>query len=77
MIDPSQGTHFFQNLTSFNVGYFTINQYHNKGFINWDYMDEGTTLFEDEFIKHVRFSKPIVVKIDPKKGIGCVYKSQN
>lgn len=75
MIDPSQGTHFFQNLTSFNVGYFTINQHHNKGFIDWQYFENAFTLYEDEFIKHVRFDHPLMVKIDTKKGIGCVFKS--
>lgn len=75
MIDPSQGTHFFQNLTSFNVGYFTINQYHNKGFIDWSYFDTASTIFENDFIKHIRFEKEVVVKIDAKKGIGCVFKS--
>jgi hypothetical protein len=73
-IDPSQGTHFFQNLTSFRVGYFTINPGINDGTYDLDFLRSQPTFFEDEYIRHVRFEKPIVVKIDGKKNKGMVLK---
>ena len=73
-IDPSQGTHFFQNLTSFRVGYFTINPYQNDGFYDSAYLDEQKAVYEDDFIRHIKFSKPVVYKIDGKRNRGIVCK---
>jgi hypothetical protein len=73
-IDPSQGTHFFQNLTSFRVGYFTINAFINEGSLDTAYLDKQKAVYEDEFIRHVRFDKPAVVAIDGKKNKGVVFK---
>ncbi len=73
-IDPSQGTHFFQNLTSFRVGYFTINPFIDDGFYDTSYLDQFKPVYEDEFIKHIRFENPVVIKIDGKKKIGIVMK---
>ncbi|MCX6243655.1 MAG: phosphoenolpyruvate synthase [Bacteroidetes bacterium] len=73
-IDPSQGTHFFQNLTSFNVGYFTINPYIHDGFYDLDFLSGQTAFYEDEYIRHIRFDNPIRIEIDGKKNIGVVYK---
>ncbi|MEI6455704.1 MAG: PEP/pyruvate-binding domain-containing protein [bacterium] len=73
-IDPSQGTHFFQNLTSFRVGYFTINPFSRDGFYDVDYLAAMPAHYEDEYIRHVRFEKPIRVEIDGKKNFGVVYK---
>jgi hypothetical protein len=76
-IDPSQGTHFFQNLTSFRVGYLTINPYINDGFYDIDYLNQMEAEYEDQFIRHVRFEKPLIIKIDGKKKIGVVMKPEN
>jgi CheY-like chemotaxis protein len=73
-IDPSQGTHFFQNLTSFRIGYFTINPYINDGFYNLDYLNTIPAYFENEFIRHIRFHQPMKVKIDGKISKGVIYK---
>jgi len=73
-IDPSQGTHFFQNLTSFRIGYFTINPYLNEGIFAVDYLDEQKAAYEDEFIRHIKFEKPICVLIDGQASKGVVYK---
>lgn len=73
-IDPSQGTHFFQNLTSFRVGYFTINPFINDGFYDLGYLSKFQSTYEDEFVRHIRFKKPIFVKIDGKKKVGVVMK---
>ena len=73
-IDPSQGTHFFQNLTSFRVGYFTLNPFIDEGFYDLEYLNSFEALYEDEFIRHIRFDDPVVIKIDGKKKIGVVMK---
>ncbi len=73
-IDPSQGTHFFQNLTSFRVGYFTINPYIKDGSYDVEFLTAQPAIHEDEFIRHVRFDKPFRIEIDGKKNIGVVYK---
>ncbi len=73
-VDPSQGTHFFQNLTSFGVGYFTINAYMEDGIYDQAMLDALPAVEETQFLRHVRFEKPIVVKMDGKKKIGVVMK---
>lgn len=71
-IDPSQGTHFFQNLTSFGVGYFTINAYMNDGLYNQELLNSMPAVEETQFIRWVRFDNPLTVKMDGKKKIGVV-----
>jgi CheY-like chemotaxis protein len=73
-IDPSQGTHFFQNLTSFHVGYFTINPYIKDGYYDLAYLSGQPAFYEDEYIRHIRFENPVRIEIDGKKNIGVVYK---
>lgn len=73
-IDPSQGTHFFQNLTSFQVGYFTINPFNNNGFFDIEFLDKQPAIFENEVLRHVRFQNPMMIKIDGKKNFGIVEK---
>jgi len=74
-IDPSQGTHFFQNLTSFQVGYFTINPFISDGSYDLDYLNGMEAFYEDEFVRHIRFKKPLLVKIDGRKNKGVILKS--
>src|SRR5574344_2064283 len=66
-IEPSQGTHFFQNLTSFGVGYFTINPFINDGLFDSDFLQSQPALFETEYLRHIRFENPMVIKINGKK----------
>lgn len=73
-IDPSQGTHFFHNLTSLQVGYFTINPYMKDGFYDLDFLKDQPAWFEAKYIRHVRFNNPIIIKMDSKKSIGVVLK---
>ncbi|HPR72461.1 MAG TPA: PEP/pyruvate-binding domain-containing protein [Bacteroidales bacterium] len=73
-IDPSQGTHFFQNLTSFGVGYMTLNPYINDGFYDVSYLDNMPAVYEDTFIRHVRFNKPLEIIIDGRKHKGVIIK---
>lgn len=73
-IDPSQGTHFFQNLTSFRVGYFTINPYFNEGIFDLEYLGRQEAMYEDEFIRHIRFKEPVIIMIDGRASRGVVFK---
>ncbi len=71
-VDPSQGTHFFQNLTSFGVGYFTINAFMNDGVYNQDYLNSLPAVEETKYLRWVRFESPLTVKMDGKKKLGIV-----
>ena len=71
-VDPSQGTHFFQNLTSFGVGYFTINTYLNDGIFRQDVLDAMPAVEETEHVRHVRFERPLKIMMDGKKQLGVV-----
>ena len=71
-VDPSQGTHFFQNLTSFGVGYFTINTYTGDGIFRKDVLDAMPALEETQFVRHVRFGSPLRIMMDGKKQEGVV-----
>ena len=73
-VDPSQGTHFFQNLTSFGVGYFTINAYCNDGVYDQAFLDAMPAVEETRFLRHVRFEKPVTIKMDGKRNLGVVLK---
>lgn len=73
-IDPSQGTHFFQNLTSFRVGYFTINPYINEGFYDVDFLNKLEAVYEDTYLRHVRFGNPLEIMIDGRKHKGVILK---
>jgi CheY-like chemotaxis protein len=63
-VDPSQGTHFFHNLTSFGVGYFTINPYLGDGHCNFDFLDKLPARFESKLLRYVQTEKPLEIKID-------------
>jgi len=73
-IDPSQGTHFFQNLTSFGVGYFTINPYIKEGHYDVDFLNRMNVIYEDNSIRHIRFDKPLQIMIDGRKHKGAIMK---
>ena len=71
-VDPSQGTHFFQNLTSFGVGYFTINTYTGDGVFQKEVLDAMPAVEETEYVRHVRFEHPMKIMMDGKKQHGVV-----
>ena len=71
-VDPSQGTHFFQNLTSFGVGYFTINTYTGDGIYQKDVLDRMPAVEETEHVRHVRFERPLRIPMDGKRQLGAV-----
>ena len=72
-IDPSQGTHFFQNLTSNGIGYFTVNPLKGDLF-DENFLQSQSAAFETAFLRLIHFDHPIVIKMDGKKSIGLVMK---
>ncbi|HIR37537.1 MAG TPA: phosphoenolpyruvate synthase [Candidatus Limisoma gallistercoris] len=73
-IEPSQGTHFFQNLTSFGVGYFTIDTRDNDSVYDIAYLDNCPAAYESEFIRIVHFDNPLTISINGRSGLGIVVK---
>lgn len=73
-VDPSQGTHFFQNLTSFGVGYFTVNPFKEDGWFDEAFLNAQPAVEETEYLRHVHFDAPITIKMDGKKSLGVVLK---
>ncbi len=71
-VTPSQGTHFFQNLTSFNVGYFTVDEEQEREFVDWDWLAQVEAKETIGVVRHLRFEEPIVVKMNGKRGEGLV-----
>ena len=75
-VEPSQGTHFFQNLTSFGVGYLTVNPASSDGILNVDFLNSLPAADETEFVRVVRFEKPLRIGIDGTKNVGVVLKPE-
>jgi hypothetical protein len=75
-VAPSQGTHFFQNLTSFNVGYFTVGRAAGDGAVDWDWLAAQPAVRETGCVRHLRLASPLVVAIDGKTGEGVILKPE-
>ena len=77
-VEPSQGSHFFHNLTSFHVGYFTVNSAvapaASEGFVDWDWLDARPALSETAHVRHLRLENPLLVKMDGRRGEGVILK---
>ncbi|MBP5318591.1 MAG: phosphoenolpyruvate synthase [Paludibacteraceae bacterium] len=74
-IDPSQGTHFFQNLTSCGSVYLTVDTLGEQEFFCKEYLEQAEVIAETEYIRHVRFGAPLITKVDGKKNLGLVLKA--
>jgi CheY-like chemotaxis protein len=74
IVEPSQGSHFFQNLTSFSIGYFTINSMNKQYYIDWDWLLSQTAFEEKKFVQHLRFEKPLLIKMNAHKSFGIIIK---
>ncbi len=73
-VTPSQGSHFFQNLTSFNVGYFTIDSEDGKGRIDWDWLEAQPAESDEAHVRHLRLAEPLLIKMNGTKGEGVILK---
>ena len=73
-VTPSQGSHFFQNITSFKVGYFSVNAMDNLGFIDWDWLSLQPAVRELKYARHITFDKPLGVRINGQQNKGIILK---
>jgi CheY-like chemotaxis protein len=73
-VTPSQGTHFFQNLTSNNIGYFTVNPEAGEGFVDWEWLASQPAVGEGEYVRHLRLERPIIVMMNGKRNRGVILK---
>jgi hypothetical protein len=73
-VTPSQGTHFFQNLTSFNVGYFTVNPETGDGVVDWAWLDAQPPASSQAHVRHIRLAQPILVLMNGKRNEGVILK---
>jgi CheY-like chemotaxis protein len=75
-VTPSQGSHFFQNITSFMIGYFTVNSYDEECFVDWKWLREQPGVEELEFTRHIRFEEPLTIKMNGHKQKGIIFKPE-
>ena len=75
-VTPSQGSHFFQNLTAFQVGYFTVNPDVGEGFIDWEWLNATTAIEERDCVRHLKFQQPLTVMMDGKQRVGVIGKPE-
>jgi hypothetical protein len=73
-VTPSQGSHFFQNLTAGNIGYFTVNPDVGEGFVDWSWLAEQPAAAETEFVRHLRFEQPFDIEINGRAHAGIIAK---
>ncbi len=73
-VTPSQGSHFFQNLTSLNVGYFTVNPEAGEGFVDWDWLAGQPAVGEAGCVRHLRFDEPVTVRMNGRTNTGVIAK---
>jgi hypothetical protein len=71
-VDPSQGSHFFHNITSFQVSYFWIHHDHRPG-IDWEWLAAREAETETRFLRHLRLDQPLLVKVDGRRGVGGIW----
>ncbi len=75
-VTPSQGTHFFQNLTSLNIGYFTVNQEMGEGFVDWEWLANHPAVDEIGCVRHLRFEEPALVTMNGTTQRGIIRKPE-
>ena len=76
VVEPSFGTHFFQNLITFGIAYLTINSSSKYNLFDWDWLNAIEPVSETEYIRHVRLKEPLEVLIDGRSGKAVVFKNR-
>jgi len=71
-VEPSQGSHFFHNLSSFQVSYFTVRPGWDGGMIDWEWLEAQGTVAQTDHIHHVRLAEPLLVRVDGRTGMGVI-----
>ena len=75
-VTPSQGSHFFQNLTAFQIGYFTVNPDAGEGSIDWPWLAEQAAVEEQGCVRHLQFSQPLRIVMNSKTSQGVIFKPE-
>ncbi len=75
-VTPSQGSHFFQNLTAFQIGYFTVNPDAGEGSVDWEWLAEQPVMEEEGCVRHLRFAEPIRVLMKSRTSQGVIFKPE-
>lgn len=75
IVEPSQGSHFFQNLTSFSIGYFTVNTVNKKSNLDWDWLLQQQKIEEKNYVSHIRLKRPLTIKMNAHENLGVILKS--
>jgi hypothetical protein len=75
-VTPSQGSHFFQNLTAFQVGYFTVNPDAGEGFVDWQWLTSHPSTEEQGCVRYLHFERPVLVLMNGKEGKGVIFKPE-
>jgi CheY-like chemotaxis protein len=75
-VDPSQGSHFFHNITSFRISYFTVNSTTQNGFVDWEWLRANPIVEEKRYVRHIRLTKPVVAKVDGHQNKGIILKPE-
>ncbi len=76
-VTPSQGSHFFQNLTAFQVGYFTVNPDAGEGFVDWEWLNAQPAVGEQGCVRHLRLSSPLVCVMNGRTSRGLIFKPES
>jgi hypothetical protein len=75
-VTPSQGSHFFQNIISFMVSYFTVTDNRKEGFLDWEWLLAQASTESRPFTRHLRFERPLVVKVNAQQNKGVILKPE-
>jgi hypothetical protein len=75
-VTPSQGSHFFQNLTAFQVGYFTVNPDAGEGSLDWQWLAEQPATEEQGCVRHLQFAQPLGIVMNSRTSQGVILKPQ-
>jgi len=73
-VTPSQGSHFFQNLTAFQIGYFTVNPDAGEGSVDWEWLSQQPAVEEDGCVRHLQFAEPLRVVMNSRTSQGMIFK---
>ena len=75
-VAPSQGTHFFQNLTASRIGYFTVDGELADGFVNWEWLRRQPPVSEKKYTRHLQLDQPLTVVMNGHDGKGIIFKPE-
>ena len=75
-VEPSQGSHFFHNLACFGNGYFTVSEKREQEWVDWEWLSRQTAFQKKEHVTHLRFDKPLVIKMNGHTRSGCICKPE-